>query len=79
MKNERKRTIPSVVYRARDVQELYMHHKRPGVTHVGVWRNHIYPEFKISLRTMERYLNRNVKREIRLLEEDSPADVSVGH
>ena len=49
---------------------MYLQHKKPGVTHVGVWRNHIYPEFKISLRTMDRYLNRNVRLEIRRLEDD---------
>jgi hypothetical protein len=68
-----KRILPSVVYRALEVQQLYQLHKRPGISGKFIYRTYIYPRYRISYNTMLRYLGRNVKREIRQLEADAAA------
>lgn len=60
------RLVESVVERALAVQELYQKHKEEGITDLYIHRKYIYPQFKISLRTMQRYINRNAKRDKRL-------------
>lgn len=50
------------------VQELYQKYQDGSRTGTWIWKNHIYPTFFISHRTMRRYLGVPAKREIKQLE-----------
>ena len=50
------------------VQEMYSKYKLPESTLRGVWREHIYPSFHISLRTLEEYLQKRAVHELKQLE-----------
>jgi Fe2+ or Zn2+ uptake regulation protein len=58
----------STAYRALRVQEIYLQHHEPGIPTIYIYRKYIEPEFKISIRTFYRYLNRNARREVRQIE-----------
>lgn len=53
-----------------DIQELYQKHKVAEATHVGVWREHIYPLYKISLKSLENYLATPAKKELLKLDNE---------
>ena len=50
------------------VQEMYNKYKLPESTLRGVWREHIYPTFHISLRTLEEYLQIRAVHELKQLD-----------
>ena len=50
------------------VQEMYNKYRLPETTLVGVWREHIYPTFHISQRTLEDYLQARAVHELKQLE-----------
>lgn len=51
-----------------EVQEVYVKYRRPETTMRGVWREHIYPTYKISLKTLENYLATPAVAELKKLE-----------
>lgn len=63
-----KRIIESTARRALEVQEIYLHHKEEDLPNRYIYRKYIKPLFHISERTFYRYLGRNVKKELRQLE-----------
>lgn len=46
----------NLYYRIIEVQEMYQQYKVAEATHAGVYRVHIKPKFRISLRTLNNYL-----------------------
>jgi len=60
----------SCLRRALEVQRIYLLHKEDGIPNTYIYRKYIYPVFFISERTFYRYLRRNVKRELRQLQQD---------
>lgn len=55
--------------RVQRVVEEYEHWKRPEASITGVWREHIYPQFHISLPTLRQYLEINFKKELKAYHE----------
>jgi hypothetical protein len=72
-----KRVIESVLRRALAVQEVYLEIKEPDLPNTYIYRKYIKPRFHISERTFYRYLNRNVKRELRLLENEANETATI--
>lgn len=56
--------------RCRDIVEVYNRHKEADVPNTRIHRQHIYPMFKISLRTLNTILGLQIERELRSLEEE---------
>lgn len=57
-----------------DVQNLYQKHKLEGVTHVHVYRTYIYPAYKISMRTLDQYLQVPAVAELKKIEAKEEED-----
>lgn len=49
----------------KDVQELYLLHKKDELTTRFVHKTYIYPIYKISIATLYNYLATNVRKELR--------------
>lgn len=58
----------NLLLRVLEIQEVYTLKKLPESTHVGVWREYIYPTFKISLKTLENYLSIPAKAELKKMD-----------
>jgi hypothetical protein len=52
------------------VIDVYLEHKKPGVSTAYVWREHIYPVYRISITTLYNYLNTPVGRELKRLNKE---------
>lgn len=59
------------------VQEAYVKYRLPETTMRGVWREHIYPAYKISLKTLENYLATPAVAELKKLENGEQNQVAV--
>jgi hypothetical protein len=51
--------------RIKDIQDIYLLHKKEGVTTRYVYKAHIYPVYKISMATFYNYLSTNAKKELK--------------
>lgn len=51
--------------RIKDIQDTYLLHKTDGNSTRWVYREIIYPRWKISIATLYNYLATNVKKELR--------------
>lgn len=58
----------NLLMRVLEIQEMYIEKKLPESTHVGVWREYIFPVYKISLKTLENYLSIPAKAELKKLD-----------
>lgn len=67
--NDDKRIVESTVRRALEVQAIYLEKKEDDLPTVYIYRKYIKPIYHISLRTFYRYLGRNARREIKILEQ----------
>ena len=54
-----------------DVIECYTRHKQPGVSTAYVYRNYIFPQFRISIATLYIYLSTPVNKQLKELEASS--------
>lgn len=48
-----------------DVQEVYLHWQSVGLDNRTIWREHLYPTYKICEATMYNYLAINAKKELK--------------
>jgi hypothetical protein len=51
--------------RIKDIQELYLIHKKEGVSTRHVYKTYIYPVYKISMATLYNYLAVNARKELK--------------
>jgi hypothetical protein len=68
----------STLYRAGQVQLLYMEHKSEDITNTYIFRQIIRPRFHITERTFYRYLNMKVPAKLfRSLQEETNETASL--
>jgi len=53
------------------VQTVYLDKKKDGVTGIHIYRQYIEHQFFISYRTFNSYLEKNAKRELAILDEQT--------
>lgn len=59
--------------RIKDIQEITLLYKDKGVSQARIYREHIYPVYKISKRTFDTYLTVAVEAEFRKLRKKEEA------
>jgi len=60
-----------------DIQSLYLEKQEIGLTPTVIFRDHIYPLYKISRTTFYNYLNTNAKRELAILDTQAANQISL--
>jgi len=51
----------------KEIQDLFLLHKQPGVTTRHVYKTQIYPRYRISIATFYNYMGINVRKELKNL------------
>ena len=54
-----------------EIQDITLDHSRRGATQAWIYANVIEPRYHISLSAYYKYLARNVKKELRILEAEA--------
>ncbi len=59
----------NILTRVLEIQELYSEKSKLGISNVKIFNNHIFPKYKISMRTFYEYLAIPAKRDLKKIEE----------
>lgn len=67
----------NILQRMIDIQEIYLKKQAEGLNAITIYRNHVYPVYRISRATFYEYLGTNAKKELKELDRIEKAQLSL--